>query len=40
MLREKGNALCLSCHRPNAPIGSFSDRISAHTHHKPDSESG
>jgi predicted CXXCH cytochrome family protein len=37
MLREKGNALCLSCHGPNAATGPFADSISGHTHHKPDS---
>jgi hypothetical protein len=37
MRREKGNALCLSCHGPNAPIGPFAESISAHRHHKPDS---
>jgi predicted CXXCH cytochrome family protein len=37
MVREKGNALCLSCHAANAPIGPFASNISAHTHHKSDS---
>jgi hypothetical protein len=32
MLREKGNALCLSCHGPNPPIGPFADSISAKNH--------
>jgi predicted CXXCH cytochrome family protein len=37
MLREKGNALCLSCHAANAPTGPLASNVLAHTHHKPDS---
>ena len=37
MLRANGNALCLTCHGPNAQTGPFARSIEAHTHHEADS---
>jgi predicted CXXCH cytochrome family protein len=37
MVRERGNALCLTCHGPNTQNGPRASSIEAHTHHKPDS---